>query len=86
MNNECSNLEWVTIQENIQKGYETGLFANCQKSVQIVHEEGVLVFPSMAEASRFLGRNNGYVSNCIKLNRPIIGSDGKQYIVKDVKQ
>lgn len=25
LNNDCSNLEWVTIQENVKKGYETGL-------------------------------------------------------------
>lgn len=85
LDNRAENLEWVTISDNIRKGFETGLFKNCQKFIHVECEEGDLIFPSMAEASRFLCRNNGYVSNCIKLNRPIIASDGKQYIVKDVK-
>lgn len=84
-NNNCSNLEWITLSENIKKGYKDGLFANCQHSIQLVCDEGILIFESMAAASRFLGRSHGYVSNSMKVNRPITATDGKQYTIKDVK-
>lgn len=82
LDNRAENLEWVTISENIRKGYENGLFANCQKPVFLVGEESCIFFPSMADASRFIGRNPGYVSNCLKINRPITAADGKQYTVR----
>lgn len=82
LDNRAKNLEWVTLSENIKKGYENGLFANCQHSIQLVCEEGTLVFASKAAASRFLGRNFGYVSNSLKIGRPITASDGKQYTIK----
>ena len=82
LDNRADNLEWVTIQENIKKGRETGLYANCQNPVQLVGEESCVFFPSMADASRFIGRNSGYVSNCLKINRPITAADGKTYTVR----
>ena len=84
-NNNCSNLEWITLSENIRKGFADGLFANCQHPIHLVCDECTLVFESMAAASRFLGRNSGYVSNTLKVNRPITAADGKQYTIKEVK-
>jgi hypothetical protein len=84
LDNRAENLEWVTISENIRKGFDTGLFANTQKPVRLICDGCEIVFPSMAHASRFLGRNSGYVSGVIKLNRPVKAADGKIYTVKDV--
>lgn len=82
LDNRAENLEWLPLSENIKKGYETGLFANCQKSVQLIGDETCIFFPSMAEASRFVGRNHGYIHDCLKHNRLARCSDGKRYFVR----
>lgn len=82
-NNRIDNLEWVTLSENIKKGFATGLYSKNQHPVRLVCEKEILCFASLSEASRFLGRCNGYVSGCIKKNSPITADDGKQYTIKD---
>ncbi len=79
LDNRAENLEWVTIAENIKKGYACGLFSSCQHPVQLIGDGGAITFESKAAASRFLGRKSGYVSNCTKYKRPITAVDGKQY-------
>ena len=39
-NNNSMNLEWVTLSENIKKGYETGLFASVQEPIMLKSAEG----------------------------------------------
>ena len=80
--NRAINLEWVTLSENIKKGHTTGLFANIQKPVHLVGEESCIFFPSMAHASRFLGRSHGYVSDAIKKNRTVTDVSGNKYTVR----
>lgn len=80
-NNAADNLEWVSISDNIRKGFETGLFAKCQKPITLIGDLGSVQFDSMAQASRFLGRNNGYLYNCIKTGRKPLSADGKMYLV-----
>ena len=87
MNNDCSNLEWVTLAENIRKGYETGLFVSTMEPIMLKCNDVEIAFNSMAEGSGFLGRNPGYIHNCLKLDRPIKSSTGdtyKIYFLKDV--
>jgi len=68
-NNTASNLEWVSMKKNIQHGYETGLF-HTQIGCELVSDTGEPYrFRSLAEASRFLGRNNGYLHMAIKKKR-----------------
>jgi hypothetical protein len=71
LNNTKSNLEWLSLEENIRKGFETGLFAAVQHPIKLRLVDEVFSFASKAEASRFLGRDKRYVSGCIKNNRPI---------------
>ena len=80
LDNRADNLEWLTSEENTRKARENGL---CSDQIQVIlkNDEGEYEFYSMAEASRFIGRNNGYISNCLKLNRSIKDQQGNHYTV-----
>lgn len=80
-NNNCSNLEWVTRRENIKKAVDAGLYDGIMEQIALKQNEKVHVFNSMREASHFLGRDCGYVSNCLKLSRAITDANGNLYTV-----
>ena len=85
--NRVENLEWVSRTENIQKGFTTGLYAKTQKAVCLITENTSLCFNSMAEASRYLGWNSGYINNCLRKNRAVRDQFGNVYEIhfeKDV--
>lgn len=64
--NRPENLEWVSLSENVRLGFEMGLFDSFQKAVWLVDENGYeMGFRSYMQASKFLGRNDGYIS-CVK--------------------
>lgn len=67
--NRLENLEWCSLKENIQKGFETGLY-HTQKAICIIDKEKneEHVYRSNAEASRKCGYCNAYFSNKIKRN------------------
>jgi hypothetical protein len=65
MNNNACNLEWLTIGDNIRKGFTDGLYSS-QKGVALIGTGERHDFQSMAMAGRFLGRTSGYISGCIK--------------------
>lgn len=67
MDNRVCNLEWLSLADNIRHGFDTGLYRKAQKGVVLKnHVNGkIKSFSSMAEASRFLGKSNAYVSNAI---------------------
>jgi hypothetical protein len=76
MDNRPANLEWLTLGDNIRHGYATGLYSNTQKAVALRDERSgkVKFFPSMAEASRFLGKNDKYLSCRISRGELRIGN------------
>lgn len=79
-NNSANNLECVTLADNIRHGFNTGLYKSIQKPVALLTEdEAILKFASMAEASRFLGHKNGYLSAAILKRRKIYDLDGHTY-------
>ena len=76
-NNMASNLEWVTLAENIKKGFEGGLFVSIQNPVELLSIDGISRrFSSMSEASRWLGRSHGYISKAIKKGKTTVTSTG----------
>lgn len=71
-NNQACNLEWMSLADNIREGFKTGLYSSVVKRTTIVVNGSRLSFPSMAAASRFLGKNNGYISNMSARGKPLV--------------
>lgn len=68
MNNRADNLEWISLGENIRKGFAEKLYST-QKSVFLVNSAGDrMQFRSMSSASRYLGKNDGYISGLLAKN------------------
>ena len=86
-NNRIDNLEWVTNAENIRLGFQTGLYKEIQKPTILVDEYGyMMTFDSQSDASRFLGRNHGYVCCLTKRGKNYAtAQNGTRYIVKVVE-
>lgn len=81
-NNNVENLEWLSLADNIRHGFANGLYPT--KKVVLNRDGDMFEFSSYLEASRFLGRNDGYVSNAIKNNRAIKDSVGLVYEIISV--
>ena len=73
LNNDVSNLEWLTKLENTQHACENGLCDIHKKPVSLrnVETKEVYDFSSLKEASLFLGKSVGYVSDAIIKDRTI---------------
>ena len=65
LNNKSENLEWVSLADNIRHAVKNGIYKH-KIPIFLKNERHQIRFESMAEASGFLGRNYGYVSNRIK--------------------
>lgn len=74
-NNKATNLEWVSLHDNILHGFQTDLYP--QKHCTLTAENGCSYhFRSLSQASIFLNRNKGYVHLCVKRGNRITSSDG----------
>lgn len=69
-NNNISNLELVTLKENIQHEFRTGLYKN-QIKIKIEDKvTGTIIFPSsLSEGSKLINKNAGYLSCMLKKNK-----------------
>ena len=74
-NNNLSNLEIISLADNIRHGFETGLYEkNCKKTtVTNIETSETKTFRSMAMASRFMGKDDRYVSR--KKNEGIFSNE-----------
>lgn len=65
-NNNIENLEWVSLRENIQKGFETGLYPQKKVRITIKATGEIKEYRSLSQASQGLGFKVGYISNILK--------------------
>lgn len=70
MNNQITNLEYVSVADNIRKGFEMGLYST-QKKIKLTNKNSNQEFVcySMSKASKLIGCNEGYISSQIKKNK-----------------
>lgn len=75
MDNRASNLEWLTLADNIRHGFNTGLYSSSQKPVivknTVTQEE--IFFRSRTCAGKFLGKGHSCVTDYIDSNKLIDG-------------
>ena len=78
MNNVLSNLELVSLGDNIRHGFETGLYTS-QKETKILFKSTneVITFRSISLAERYLGLNHGRIYDFKKKNK----LDRGEYII-----
>lgn len=65
-NNRIENLEWLTLEDNIRHGFDTGLYPS--KRIKLKIGDEVQEFKSLSSASRHMGRPIGYASLCLQKN------------------
>lgn len=80
LNNKADNLEWLSRGDNIRQGFEDGLYSSCCQ-VRLKCGDTITHHDSMADASRYLDRCDGYISNCLKKGTPITDTRGIEYEV-----
>lgn len=81
LNNNISNLEWLSLSENIRHGFNNGLYPT-QQGITLISEEGSIhIFRSLSQAGHFLGKSHGYVSGRLKKNQDITDVNNIKYTV-----
>ena len=75
-NNSVENLEWLTREDNIRHGFNSGLYPTKSIEIYSCNDNTIFKFISLSGASRFLGQNVKYVSGCLKRNSALFSIDG----------
>lgn len=78
-NNHANNLEWLSRADNIRHAFARGL-TSIEHSITLRCGDLQCRYRSLAEASRAIGRNAGYISGRMKYNKQITGHDGREYV------
>lgn len=80
--NRPENLEWVSLADNVRLGFENGQYDSIMKKVTLVDGHGFMQdFRSMSQASLFLGRSIGYISNRMQKNiSDMYSVNGRRYL------
>ena len=85
LNNNVSNLEWLSISDNIKYGFEHGQYSSVCKGIRLMSDTGnVMDFDSFAKCDRFLGKYLGYTSRTLMVGHDILFSKhGDKYYVNE---
>ena len=75
--NRLENLEWLSIGDNIRHAFDTGLMP--YKKVKLYNQDCEMFFRSQTVASKYIGRNHGYINVCLIRQKPIKDAKGNVY-------
>ena len=68
-NNKRENLEWCDSKHNVNHAFDNGLMYSIEIVLKSQKTGKEKRFRSMAEARRFIGKNDGYISALLKIGK-----------------
>ena len=80
LDNRLENIEWLSLGDNIRHAFDTGLMP--YKKVKLYNQDCEMVFRSQSVASKYIGRNHGYINLCLFKQKPIKDANGNVYQIE----